>query len=68
MTRHTLGWAVLCWMLLPGCLAAQERELRGMVVRLGAHDEKVPEVNLTVTIKEGSCWIPGSWMCRWRTT
>jgi hypothetical protein len=19
-------------------------------------------------IRDGSCWIPGSWMCRWRTT
>jgi tetratricopeptide (TPR) repeat protein len=52
MTRRALGWAVLCWVLLPGCLVAQDRELRGMVVHLGAHDEKVPEVNLTVTIRE----------------
>ena len=52
MTHRVLVWAVLCWVLLPGCLVAQERWLRGMVVRLGAHDEKVPEVNLTVTIKE----------------
>src|SRR5437660_405137 len=52
MTRRVLGWAVLCWVLLPGCLVAEERWLRGMVVHLGAHDEKVPEVNFTVTIQE----------------
>jgi hypothetical protein len=52
MTRRVLGWTVLCWVLLPDCLAAQERWLRGMVVHLGAQDEKVPEVNLTVTIRE----------------
>src|SRR5215510_5687488 len=52
MTRRALGWAVLCWVLLTGCLVAQDRELRGMVVHLGTHDEKVPEVNLTVTIRE----------------
>src|SRR5215510_554938 len=52
MTRRALGWVVLCWMLLPGCLVAQDRELLGIVVHLGVHDEKVPEVNLTVTIRE----------------
>ena len=24
--------------------------------------------HLSNTILSGSCWIPGSWMCRWRTT
>src|SRR5215470_15913173 len=39
-------------MLLPGCLVAQDRKLRGIVVHLGTHEEKVLEVNLTVTIRE----------------
>src|SRR5262249_5157682 len=52
MRRHTIVYAVLLWVLLPGCLVAQERWLRGKVMSPGAHDEPVPEVNLTVTIEE----------------
>ena len=52
MTRRALVGAMLFWVLLPGCLVAQERWLRGKVVHPGEHDEKVPEVNLTVTIEE----------------
>jgi tetratricopeptide (TPR) repeat protein len=52
MTRRALVCAMLFWVLLPGCLVAQERWLRGKVVHPGEHDEKVPEVNLTVTIEE----------------
>jgi hypothetical protein len=32
------------------------------------HVEKRPARYQTEVITIGSCWIPGSWMCRWRTT
>ena len=40
--------------LLPGLLLAaqEERWLRGQVVTLDAHDQSVPEANITVSIKE----------------
>ena len=52
MMRRALVWMGLLCLLLPSVLVAQERWLRGKVVRLGEHDEKLPEVNLTVTIEE----------------
>ena len=44
--------SVLLWVLLPTALWAQERWLRGEVVHLGGNGEKLPEVNVTVTIKQ----------------
>jgi hypothetical protein len=28
----------------------------------------LPQIFNRIVIRRGSCWIPGSWMCRWRTT
>ncbi len=39
-------------------------------VQVGQQAREV-EVGITLArlgFKTGSCWIPGSWMCRWRTT
>ena len=52
MSRRAFAWAVLLWVLLPSALIAQERWLRGKVVRQGEHGETIPEVNLTVRIEE----------------
>lgn len=43
---------MLLWILLPASLWAQERWLRGEVVHLGGNGEKLPEVNVTVIMKQ----------------
>jgi hypothetical protein len=45
---------MLFCLLLPGFLSAQERWLRGKVVRLGEHEEKIPEMNITVALETGN--------------
>jgi len=51
--RRYLTLCMLLCLLLPGFLLAQERSLRGKVVRLGEHGEKILAVNITVAL-EGS--------------
>jgi hypothetical protein len=48
MTPQRLVLTVLLLVLLPGGLGAQERWLRGVVVRLGEHNEKLPEANIPI--------------------
>ena len=43
---------VLLWVLVPASLWAQERWLRGEVIHIGEHGEKLPEVNVTVIMKQ----------------
>jgi tetratricopeptide (TPR) repeat protein len=43
---------VLLWVLIPASLWAQERWLRGEVIHLGGNGEKLPEVNVTVIMKQ----------------
>ena len=43
---------VLLWVLVPTSLWAQERWLRGEVIRIGGNGEKLPEVNVTVIMKQ----------------
>jgi tetratricopeptide (TPR) repeat protein len=43
---------MLSCLLLPGFLSAQERWLRGKVVSIDEHEQKKPEVNITVTMLE----------------
>jgi hypothetical protein len=43
---------ILCCLLLPGFLSAQERWLRGKVVSIDEHEQRKPEVNITVTMLE----------------
>jgi tetratricopeptide (TPR) repeat protein len=43
---------VLLWVLVPASLWAQERWLRGEVIRIGGNGEKLPEVNVTVIMKQ----------------
>ena len=50
MTPQRLVLSVLLLVLLPGGLGAQERWLRGVVVRLGEHNEKLPEANTPVRL------------------
>ena len=48
MTLQRLVLSVLLLVLLPGGLGAQERWLRGVVVRLGEHNEKFYEANIPI--------------------
>ena len=50
MTPQRLVLSVLLLVLLPGGLGAQERWLRGVVVRLGEHNEKLPEANIPIRL------------------
>jgi tetratricopeptide (TPR) repeat protein len=50
MTPQLLVLSVLLLVLLPGGIGAQERWLRGVVVRLGEHNEKLPEANLPIRL------------------
>jgi len=43
---------VLLWVLVPASLWAQERWLRGEVIQIGGNGEKLPEVNVTVIMKQ----------------
>ena len=52
MMRCCLALCMICCLLLPGFLSAQERWLRGKVVSIGEHEQKKPEVNITVTMLE----------------
>jgi len=45
-------FSVLLWVLVPASLWAQERWLRGEVIHIGGNGEKLPEVNITVIIKQ----------------
>src|SRR5262245_31141797 len=47
----SLFCVVVYWLLTPGVLSAQERQLRGWVVRIGAHGEAMPEERLPVFLK-----------------
>jgi hypothetical protein len=49
--RRCLALCMFFCLLLPGFLSAQERWLRGKVVRIGEHGEKIIEVNITVVIE-----------------
>jgi tetratricopeptide (TPR) repeat protein len=50
MTPQRLVLSVLLLVLLPCGLGAQERWLRGVVVRLGEHNEKLYEANIPVRL------------------
>jgi tetratricopeptide (TPR) repeat protein len=50
MMRWCLALCVLFCLLVPGFLSAQDRWLRGKVVTIDEHEQKKPEVNLTVTM------------------
>ena len=43
---------VLLWVLVPASLWAQERWLRGEVIHIGGNGEKLPDVNVTVIMKQ----------------
>jgi hypothetical protein len=43
---------VLLWVLVPASPWAQERWLRGEVIHIGGNGEKLPEVNITVIMKQ----------------
>jgi tetratricopeptide (TPR) repeat protein len=49
--RRWLALCMLMSLLLPGFVSAQERWLRGKVVRIGEHGEKIIEVNVTVALE-----------------
>ena len=44
--------SVLLWVLVPTSLWAQERWLRGEVIHISGNGEKIPEVNVTVIMKQ----------------
>src|SRR5437762_3962926 len=46
------------------CIEAKAQDDKMVTVRV--QDVKVSEK--ITCIPEGSCWIPGSWICRWRPT
>ena len=50
--RRRVVLYVLLWILVPTSLWAQERWLRGEVVRIGENGEKLPDINLTVIMKQ----------------
>ena len=52
MMRWCLSLCMLFCVVLPGFLSAQERWLRGKVVSVDEHEQKRPEVNITVTMLE----------------
>jgi len=43
---------MLLWVLVPASPWAQERWLRGEVIHIGGNGEKLPEVNVTVIMKQ----------------
>ena len=43
---------VLLWVLVPASSWAQERWLRGEVIHIGGNGEKLPDVNVTVIMKQ----------------
>jgi 2-iminobutanoate/2-iminopropanoate deaminase len=56
-----------------GDMRAQIRQvgenLKAALAAAGASLNDLVKTTTYVTdIDEGSCWIPGSWICRWRTT
>jgi tetratricopeptide (TPR) repeat protein len=51
MYRHVV-LSVLLWVLVPALLWAQERWLRGEVIHIGGNGEELPEVNITVIMKQ----------------
>jgi len=53
MMRRGLALCMLSCLLWPGRLAAQERWLRGTVVRGGENEENIPEVKMTVALETG---------------
>jgi hypothetical protein len=50
--QRLLLLCVLCWGLFPCGLLAQERWVKGRVVKVVEHSAKIPEVNVTVTLVE----------------
>jgi transposase-like protein len=60
--------------LLAYAYAGQSPDVKRQIVDMalnasGIRDTaRVLHVSPTTVLKEGSCWIPGSWMCRWCTT
>jgi hypothetical protein len=46
-----LALCTLFCLLLPEFLSAQERRLKGVVIRVGEHGEKIPEANITVKLR-----------------
>jgi hypothetical protein len=53
MMHQYIVLSVVLVMLYSGGLGAQERALKGKVVRHGEHTEEIPEVNVTVRIEGG---------------
>jgi hypothetical protein len=52
MMRWCLSLCMIFCLLSPGFLSAQQRSLRGIVVRTDEYEQKKPEVNITVTMLE----------------
>jgi tetratricopeptide (TPR) repeat protein len=50
--RRRVMFYVLLWVLVPASLWAQERWLRGEVIHIGGNGEKLPDVNVTVIMKQ----------------
>ena len=60
----TLSWGMLHWLLLRHHLLEKDE-----VLVMGGDEVVVTKAGKkTHGLDRGSCWIPGSWICQWRTT